>query len=116
LPGRSVSILTELGYDFAPVGGERYQMPALKSRAETLALFDRDVAAARNALATLKDEFVNDPWTLRGGDRVIFTMPRVVVLRSFLLSHLIHHRAVLCVYLRLNDIPVPALYGPSRDE
>ena len=116
LPGWGVSIMTEPGYDFAPVGGQPYQMPALKSRDEILALFDRNVATARQALANVKDESLDDPWTLRGGDRIIFTMPRRAVIRSFLLNHIIHHRAVLSVYLRLNDIPVPALYGPSGDE
>jgi uncharacterized damage-inducible protein DinB len=116
LPGWSVSILTEPGYDFAPVGGKQYQMPALKSTKEIVALFDRNVASARKAIESLKDESLGDPWTLRGGDRVIFTMPRVAVIRGFLMNHIIHHRAILSVYLRLNDIPVPALYGPSGDE
>jgi uncharacterized damage-inducible protein DinB len=116
LPGWSVSIATESGFDFAPVGGERYQSPKLTSRREIVALFDRNVAEARKAIAAVKDESLDDPWTLRGGERVIFTMPRRSVLRSFLMNHIIHHRAILCVYLRLNDIPVPALYGPSGDE
>ena len=116
LPGWSVSIVTEPGYDFAPVGGERYQSPKLTSTREIVELFDRNVAEARKALAALKDESLNDPWTLRGGERIIFTMPRSAVIRSFLMSHIIHHRAVLCVYLRLNNIPVPGLYGPSGDE
>jgi uncharacterized damage-inducible protein DinB len=116
LPGWSVSIVTQNGYDFAPVGGEKYQSPKLTSRKEILELFDKNVAAARKALGSLKDESLNDPWTLRGGERIIFTMPRAAVIRGFLMSHIIHHRAVLCVYLRLNNIPVPALYGPSGDE
>ena len=116
LPGWGVSIMTQPGYDFAPAGGQPYQMPALKSRDEILALFDRNVATAREALANVKDESLDDLWTLRGGGRVIFTMPRRAVIRGFLLNHIIHHRAVLSVYLRLNDIPVPALYGPSGDE
>ncbi len=56
------------------------------------------------------------PWTLLAGGEKVFTMPRVAVLRSFVMNHLIHHRAQLTVYLRLNNIPVPALYGPSADE
>jgi uncharacterized damage-inducible protein DinB len=116
LPGWSVSIVTQPGFDFAPVGGERYQSPKLTSRREILELFDHNVAEARKALVELKDEALNDPWTLRGGERVIFTMPRRDVIRSFLMNHIIHHRAVLCVYLRLNDIAVPGMYGPSGDE
>jgi uncharacterized damage-inducible protein DinB len=79
-------------------------------------MFDRNVAEARQALAELKDESLNDPWTLRGGERVIFTMPRRDVIRSFLMNYIIHHRAIVSVYLRLNDIPVPGMYGPSGDE
>ena len=55
-------------------------------------------------------------WTLCMGDRVFFTMPRVAVLRGMVFNHLIHHRAQLTVYLRMNGVPVPALYGPSADE
>jgi uncharacterized damage-inducible protein DinB len=116
LPSWAVNILTQPVFDFAPVNGERYQSPKLTSRKEILELFDRNVAEARKALAEAKDESMNDPWTLRGGERVIFTMPRAAVVRSFLMNHIIHHRAILSVYLRLNDIPVPGMYGPSGDE
>jgi uncharacterized damage-inducible protein DinB len=116
LPGWSVSILSQPGFDFAPPDGERYQTPSLKTTKEIVALFDKNVASARKALTALKDEAVNDMWTLCGGERVIFTMPRAAVYRSFLMNHIIHHRAIVCVYLRLNDIPVPGLYGPSGDE
>ena len=60
------------------------------------------------------DYFV--PWTLKQGDKVFFTMPRFACVRSFVLNHVIHHRAQLSVYLRLNNIPVPSMYGPSADE
>lgn len=116
LPGWSVSILTQPNYDFAPIGGERYQSPKLTSRREILELFDRNVAQARKALANAKDDTMGDAWSLLAGGNPIFTMPRAAVVRGFLLSHMIHHRAILCVYLRLNDIPIPALYGPSGDE
>ena len=55
-------------------------------------------------------------WSLERGGQPLFTMPRSAVVRGMVLSHLIHHRAILCVYLRLNDIPVPGMYGPSGDE
>ena len=116
LPGWAVSIMTQPGFDFAPTHGPRYQTPSLKSTKEIVSLFDQNVAKARKALSELKDESLNDMWTLRGGERVIFTMPRRAVIRSFLLNHIIHHRAILAVYLRLNNIPVPGLYGPSGDE
>ena len=116
LPGWSVSILTQPNYDFAPIGGEPYQSPKLATRQEILDCFDRNVATARETLAGVKDEIMGDQWSLLAGGNPIFTMPRAAVVRSFLLNHMIHHRAILNVYLRLNDIPVPALYGPSGDE
>ena len=116
LPNWATSIFTQPEFDFMPPGGPRYETPSLKTTKEILALFDKNVATARKALADVKDSSMGDQWTLRGGDRVIFTMPRAAVARSFLMNHIIHHRAILCVYLRLNDIPVPGMYGPSGDE
>jgi len=55
-------------------------------------------------------------WSLLGGGQVVFTMPRIACLRSMIFNHLVHHRAQLGVYLRMNDVPVPAIYGPSADE
>ena len=95
---------------------EGYQSPTLTSRSEILDLFDRNVAAGRRAIAAVKDEDIGAPWSLLLGGQPILTMPRFMVMRSFVLNHLVHHRAILCVYLRLNDIPVPGLYGPSGDE
>lgn len=86
------------------------------STAELVAKFDEVVAKARPALAGASDADMMKPWTLRMGDTVYFTMPKVAVLRSFVMNHMIHHRAQLGVYLRLNDVPVPSTYGPSADE
>lgn len=102
--------------DVAPPGGEPYRTAAPQSRQEILARFDKNVAAARAAIAAAPDEQFMKPWSLLKGGETIFTLPRGAVLRSFVLNHAIHHRAHLCVYLRLNGIPVPALYGPSADE
>ena len=90
--------------------------PELKSRAELLAAFDKNTASARKAIADATDAHLLKPWTLTAGGKTVFTMPRVAVVRSFLLNHTIHHRAQLGVYLRLNDVPVPSIYGPSADE
>ena len=87
-----------------------------RTQAELLALFDKSAAGARAAIAAVSDEELMKPWSLIAGGKTIFTMPRIAVLRSFVMSHLIHHRAQLGLYLRLNDIPVPAIYGPSADE
>jgi uncharacterized damage-inducible protein DinB len=78
--------------------------------------FDRNVAAARALLAETSDAEMMAPWTLRAGEHVVFTMPRAAVLRSFIFSHTIHHRGQLTVYLRLRDVPLPSIYGPSADE
>jgi uncharacterized damage-inducible protein DinB len=86
------------------------------NRAELLALFDKNVATGRAALAQAGDDQMMKPWTLLAGGNKIFTMPKAAVLRNFVMNHLIHHRAQLTVYLRLNDVLVPALYGPSADE
>jgi len=116
IPGWVEGTLTQLTWDIAPVGGEPYQTPKLTSRAELLDLFDKNVAAARKALAAVKDEEMGQMWSLLQGGTPLMTMPRTAVIRSFVLNHAIHHRAILCVYLRLNDIPVPGMYGPSGDE
>ncbi|HSB73709.1 MAG TPA: DinB family protein [Candidatus Methylomirabilis sp.] len=86
------------------------------SRQELLDTFDKQVAAARAAIAGASDERLLKPWSLLLSGRTIFTLPRNAVLRSFFMNHSIHHRAQLGVYLRLNNIPVPAIYGPSADE
>jgi uncharacterized damage-inducible protein DinB len=78
--------------------------------------FDKNIAAARAAIAGASDEHLFKHWTLLSDGNKVLTMPRVAVLRSFVMSHMIHHRAQLGVYLRLNDIPVPSIYGPSADE
>lgn len=116
LPGWAVLILTQPDFDFAPIGGERYQSPKLQTRGEILDLFDRNVATLRGHVAAAKDEDMGHMWSLLAGGNSIFTMPRSAVMRTFVLNHIIHHRAILCVYLRLNDIPVPGMYGPSGDE
>ncbi len=102
---------SELDFAAAP-----YAPAKAETNQDLLTIFDKAAGEARAALAGASDEELFKPWTLRNGDQVLFTMPKVAVLRSFVINHIIHHRAQLTVYLRLNDIPVPALYGPSADE
>ena len=109
-------MLAEPSWDFAPIGGELYQSPNLRSRQEILDLFDRNVAAARKAIAAVNDDQMTQPWALIQAGTTLFTLPRGTVIRRFVLNHLIHHRAILCVYLRLNDLPVPGMYNPTGDE
>jgi len=116
IPGWAAGALNQPSFDVAPVGGERYQSPKLTTRQAILDLFDRNVAAARKAIAAVKDEELGQMWSLLDGGKPLMTMPRAAVVRSFIMNHAIHHRAILCVYLRLNDIPVPGMYGPSGDE
>ena len=102
--------------DLAP-GGVPMPGPApVKSRQELLETFDKNVAAARQAIAGAADAHLLKPWTLLHNGRQVLTLPRIAVLRSFVMNHSIHHRAQLGVYLRLNDVPVPSIYGPSADE
>jgi uncharacterized damage-inducible protein DinB len=115
IPGWVEGTLTQSSWDVAPEGGKPYQSPKLGSRKEILELFDRNVAAARKAIAAVKDEDMSKTWSLLQGGKPLFTMPRTAVIRFFVLNHTVHHRAHLCVYLRLNDVPVPGMYGPSAD-
>lgn len=86
------------------------------NRAELLAEFDKNVAGCRAALAGASDQSLMQPWTLNIAGNALFTMPRAAVIRNMVMNHVIHHRAQLTVYFRLNGVPVPALYGPSADE
>jgi uncharacterized damage-inducible protein DinB len=87
-----------------------------RTRAALLALFDTNASGTRAALTGKSDAEMMAPWTLKRGGQTIFSMPRASVWRSFVMSHLIHHRGQLSVYLRMNDLPVPSIYGPSADE
>ena len=96
--------------------GDGQQPTAPPSKADLLATFDRNAAATRTALVGKSDAELLARWSLKRNGRVIFTMPKAAVLRSLVFSHLIHHRGQLTVYLRLLDVPVPSIYGPSADE
>jgi uncharacterized damage-inducible protein DinB len=86
------------------------------ARAEVLETFDRNVSAARAKMASRTDGELLTPWTLKSHGQILFTMPKVAVLRSFVMNHTIHHRGQLSVYLRLRDVPLPMMYGPTADE
>ncbi len=75
-----------------------------------------NVATARKAIVAVNDDLLTQPWSLLMAGTPLFTLPRATMMRKFVLNHLIHHRAILCVSLRLNDIPVPGLYDPTGDE
>jgi len=94
------------------------QPPAepIRRRADLLSTFDRLVADTRAALTGKTDAELMGHWALKKDGHAIFSMPKASVWRSFVISHLVHHRGQLSVYLRLNDVPVPSIYGPSADE
>jgi len=102
--------------DVAPTGGPAYTPVPFTTTADMLAAFDANVASARAAIAGADDAALMESWTLRRGAQVFFSLPRAAALRSYLLSHTIHHRGQLSVYLRLLDVPVPSIYGPTADE
>jgi uncharacterized damage-inducible protein DinB len=116
MPGWTAVTLTTDQLDYAPVDGPAYQPPKTDNRKELLAVFDKNVADARAALAGVSDAEMMKPWKLLAGGKEIFTMPRVACIRGMVMNHLIHHRAQLTVYYRLLGVPVPGLYGPSADE
>jgi uncharacterized damage-inducible protein DinB len=95
--------------------GQQVAAPAA-SRAELLETFDKNVKTTRASLAAKSDAELMAPWSLKNGKQTFFTMPKAVVWRSFVMNHLVHHRAQLSVYLRMHDVPLPAMYGPSADE
>ncbi|BFT69546.1 DinB family protein [Paenibacillus sp. P36] len=88
----------------------------LERRDDMLEEFDANVTKLENLLAECDELTLGEEWTLRNGDHVILRQPRAIALRTFGISHMVHHRAQLGVYLRLLDIPVPGMYGPSADE
>ncbi len=87
-----------------------------ETTAEIVDVFDKQMEEAVSILKTADDETMNAIFTLRRGDQIMFQLPRKVVVRTFALNHLYHHRGQLSVYLRLLDIPIPGMYGPSADE
>lgn len=116
LPLWAAVTLQQDSLDLEPPGGQTFQLPSPKTREEVLEVFDKHVAQARQGIASASDAQMMKPWSLLKGGQKLMTMPKIAVLRGFVLNHIIHHRGQLTVYLRLNDLPVPALYGPSADE
>ena len=102
-------------YDLATGDPEATLAPP-PSRQALLDGFDEKVKAARAALAATSDAEMMARWALKQGGQELFSMPRVAAVRSFVMNHLIHHRGQLSVYLRLKDVPLPPIYGPTADE
>ncbi len=112
IPGWVKETLTQ---DSVDVGGG--STPTFyATRDEVLARFDQLVTSARAILDAAIDAQFVAPWTLKDKGQEVFTLPKIAVIRSFVFSHTVHHRGQMSVYLRLNDVPVPSIYGPSADE
>jgi len=116
LPGWAVNTLTLDELDIMPPGGPPLKFEALGSTKQILALFDKNVAAARAALAKASDAEFKKPWTFKVAGRAVDTSLKYTVFRRTVMNHLVHHRGQLTVYLRLNEARVPAVYGPTADE
>ena len=114
LPGLLIPMLTTNEFDIREAKAARPEPPSCN--AERLAQFDKTSETARALLAKTADRAMHENWTLRAGDAVLFAGSRYHGMRMFFFNHLVHHRAQLGVYLRLNDCAVPATYGPSADE
>lgn len=110
MPGWITRTLRETKLDLA--AGAGYSMEKTEA---LLAVFDRNVSEARQAIAAVTEASLGEEWSLTRGDMVLWKAPRGVVVRSHV-NHLIHHRGQLTVYLRLLDVPVPSIYGPTADE
>jgi uncharacterized damage-inducible protein DinB len=110
IPGWIATSLRESHIDLAQSGGYSFETAEVLLR-----LFDTNVREAREALAAVTGPALDEPWSLKHGDQVLFAAPRGEVVRQHL-NHLIHHRGQLTVYLRLVDVPLPPIYGPTADE
>jgi uncharacterized damage-inducible protein DinB len=121
--GRLAGHVAEIpGYGTATIRLERLEMKGGEkpfnptSKKEILETFDKHVAEARAAIAGVSDEDLAKIWSFHYAGKEVFSMPRVAVLRSMMMSHLVHHRAQLGVYLRMNNVEFSGMYGPSADE
>lgn len=111
--GWTPATLNQPELDFAKMDYKPFE-PATTD--DLLEFFDKNVAEAIETLRNTTDDIFMENWTMRNGETEYFTMPKAVVMRSFVMNHIVHHRGQLSVYLRLNDIAVPSMYGPSADE
>jgi uncharacterized damage-inducible protein DinB len=115
LPRWAFYTLERTEFDTNPPDGVRATSPAYESASKLLQVYDANVAATRALLARTTDGEFMVQWTLKNGGKSMFSMPRIAVFRSFVLNHAVHHRGQLSVYLRLLDVPIPSIYGPTAD-
>ena len=116
IPGWGATALESDELDLQPPQGPAYKPYLGESSDGILGSFDGSVVKAKEAISAVSDEAILTDWTFLMHAKPIFTMPRIAVLKSMTLCHIIHHRAQLGVYLRMNDVPIPGMYGPSADD
>jgi uncharacterized damage-inducible protein DinB len=116
MPTWAVNALTREELDIAPPGAPPFQPTTLEPMARVLELLDGNASVARQALAATSDAEFARPWTFKHGGRAMWTSTKLGVYRRTVINHLVHHRGQLTVYLRLNGVAVPPLYGPTADE
>jgi uncharacterized damage-inducible protein DinB len=100
----------------SPAQVPQFKDPILTSASELIPLLDESIAKAKKVLGGMDDEQILATWTMMQGEREVFALPRVALLRAIMLNHWYHHRGQLSVYLRELDVPIPSIYGPSADE
>ena len=115
IPEWGETIVEHENFDMASVDPNRKPLE-LGSRQEVMDLLQKNLAQFAEIVKGKDDELLLAKWQLKHGDHVAVDVPRIAALRGFVLNHTIHHRGQLSVYLRLNDVPLPAMYGPSADE
>ena len=111
IPGRIAQVLVNDSLDLS-----EFEEPAAKSAAELIPFFNDSVRSAKEILGSMEEQKLLGTWKLTGNGKELLAVPRMAVVRSFLLNHWYHHRGQLSVYLRLLNVPVPSIYGPSADE
>lgn len=114
MPGWATTTMTRSALEMTSGRPPGYQPPG--TRDAVLAVFDANLKTGRLNLAGKTDAEFRAPWTLTAGGKEVFTMPKVAVMRSFVLNHMVHHRGQLSVYLRMLGVKIPSIYGPSGDE
>jgi uncharacterized damage-inducible protein DinB len=108
--------VAELIASQSPAQAPQFTDPSPKSASELIPALDQSIAKAKKALAGMDDTALMSTWRMLQGERELFAVPRVALLRSIMLNHWYHHRGQLTVYLRELGVPVPSIYGPSADE
>jgi uncharacterized damage-inducible protein DinB len=117
MPSWVAMVIEKPELDINPPAAERqFAGYSIEKTAALLKTFDENAAAGRVAIAKCSDERFMEPWTLKAGGQVVRTDTRHFMLRTTVLNHIVHHRAQIGVYLRLVDVPVPQMYGPTADE